>query len=449
MLKIHIWGEAAMKKILILSPILLLILGYVMSKNNNTAMIDGISISRNILVSLPGNIRPEEVSICINPVNPDNLAAGSNLNFYYYSTDGGWTWTEGRMTSTLGVWGDPSLVFDARGNLYFGHLSLPLEGDFIDRIVVQKSVDGGRTWNDGAGMGLNPPKDQDKEWLGVDTTNSPYRNNIYSAWTEFDRYGSADPNDRTRILLSRSTDSGAHWSETVLISDVTGNCLDSDNTVEGAVPAVGPQGEVYLSWSGPLGIMFDKSPDGGQTFGKDIFVTTTPGGWDFNIPGIYRCNGMPITVCDTSNSPYRGNIYILWSDQRNGQLDTDVFLKKSTDGGDTWGPLVRVNDDLPGRQQFFPWMTVDQTNGHIYAVFYDRRDAYDRKTEVYVARSSDGGETFQNFKVSDFSFNPIQGIFFGDYIGIAAHNGKVYPIWARMDGIDLSIWTVIINDTRQ
>ena len=188
MLKIHIWGEAAMKKILILSPILLLILGYVMSKNNNTAMIDGISISRNILVSLPGNLRPEEVSICINPVNPDNLAAGSNLNFYYYSTDGGWTWTEGRMTSTLGVWGDPSLVFDARGNLYFGHLSLPLEGDFIDRIVVQKSVDGGRTWNDGAGMGLNPPKDQDKEWLGVDTTNSPYRNNIYSAWTEFDRY---------------------------------------------------------------------------------------------------------------------------------------------------------------------------------------------------------------------------------------------------------------------
>ena len=438
-----------MKKILVLSPILLLILGYVMSKNNHTATIDGISISRNILVSLPGNIRPEEVSICINPANPDNLAAGSNLNFYYYSTDGGWTWTEGRMTSTLGVWGDPSLVFDARGNLYFGHLSLPLEGDFIDRIVVQKSVDGGRTWNDGAGMGLNPPKDQDKEWLGVDTTNSPYRNNIYSAWTEFDRYGSPDPNDRTRILFSRSTDSGIRWSETVLISDVTGDCLDSDNTVEGAVPAIGPQGEVYLSWGGPLGIMFDKSRDGGQTFGKDIFVTATPGGWDIDIPGIYRCNGMPITACDTSSSPYRGNIYILWSDQRNGTYDTDVFLKKSTDGGDTWGPLIRVNDDLPGRQQFFPWMTVDQTNGHIYAVFYDRRDAYDRKTEVYVARSSDGGETFQNFKVSDFPFNPIQGIFFGDYIGIAAHKGKIYPIWASMDGIDLSIWTVIINDTRQ
>lgn len=436
-----------MKKFLVVLAILLLILGYMMSKNKRTIDIDGISISRNILVSMPGNVRPEEVSICINPADPDNLAAGSNLHFYYYSTNGGWTWREGRLTSTLGVWGDPSLVFDTQGNLYFGHLSLPIEGDFIDRIVVQKSVDGGRTWDDGAGMGLNPPKDQDKEWLAVDTTHSPYRDNIYSAWTEFDSYGSPNPNDRTRILFSRSTDQGEHWSQPVLVSDVTGNCLDGDNTVEGAVPAVGPGGEVYLSWGGPLGIMFDKSLDGGQTFGQDTFVTVTPGGWNFDIPGIYRCNGMPITACDTSDSPYRGNIYILWSDQRLGEHDTDVFLKKSTDGGVTWGPTVRVNDDSPGNQQFFPWMTVDQTNGHIYAVFYDRRDADDLRTEVYVARSRDGGETFQNFKVSDFPFNPVQGIFFGDYIGIAAHNGKIYPIWARMDGIDLSIWTVIITDT--
>jgi hypothetical protein len=421
-------------------------LGLVVSKNVNLPSSDGLLLSRNVLVSHPGNIRPEEVTICINPRNPLNVVAGSNLDYYYYSTDGGYTWTEGRLESSLGVWGDPSAIFDAEGNLYYGHLSDPIDGNFIDRIVVQRSIDGGRTWNDGAGIGLNPPKDQDKEWLAADHTDSVYRNSIYTAWTEFDRYGSPNPADRTRILFSYSRDFGEKWSDPVVVSDVTGNCLDSDDTVEGAVPAVGPEGQVYLSWAGPLGILFDKSLDGGQTFGDDIFVDLMPGGWDLYIPGIFRCNGMPVTACDISNSLYRGNIYIMWSDQRNGISDTDVFLVKSTDGGETWGSVKRVNDDPPGKQQFFPWMAIDQTTGNIYVVFYDRRDSDDFSTEVYLAKSSDGGETFRNYKISEYPFRSVSGIFFGDYINIAASAGKIHPIWARMDGIDLSIWTTVIFD---
>jgi len=423
-----------------------LVLCYTASEKTIQSSADGISFSNNTLVSLPGNIKPQEVSICINPTDLLNVVAGSNRDYYYYSKDGGSTWTEGRLSSSLGVWGDPSLVFDAEGNLYFGHLSNPLEGNFIDRIVVQKSSDGGETWNDGAGIGLNPPKDQDKEWLAVDMTGSIYRNSIYMAWTEFDRYGSPNPADRTRILFSYSRDFSDTWASPVIVSDVTGNCLDSDNTVEGAVPAVGPHGEVYLSWAGPLGLMFDRSHDGGMTFGDDIFVTSTPGGWDITIPGIYRCNGMPITACDTSLSRNRGNIYIVWSGQRQGQHDTDVLCITSTDGGESWGSVVRVNDDPPGKQQFFPWMTVDPTTGFIYVIYYDRRDSNDYATEVYLAKSSDGGETFQNYKISEFPFRPISGIFFGDYINIAAWDGNIHAIWARMDGIDLSIWAAFIRD---
>ncbi len=435
-----------MKKLTIGLFVLLFVLGLVVSKNVNLPSSGGLLISRNILVSHPGNIRPQEVTICINPKDPLNVVAGSNLDYYFYSTDGGYTWTEGRLNSTLGVWGDPVTVFDAEGNLYYGHLSDPADGDFIDRIVVQKSTDGGQTWNDGAGIGLNPPKDQDKEWLAADHTDSPYRNSLYTAWTEFDRYGSPNPEDRTRILFSYSRDFSESWSDPFVVSDVTGNCLDSDETVEGAVPAVGPEGQVYLSWAGPLGIVFDKSLDGGVTFGDDIFVDSMPGGWNLYIPGIYRCNGMPVTACDISNSPYRGNIYIMWSDQRNGIQDTDVFLVKSTDGGNTWGSVKRVNDDQPGKQQFFPWMTVDQTTGNIYVAFYDRRDSTDFSTEVYLAKSSDGGETFENFKISEYPFRSVSGIFFGDYINIAANNGRIHTIWARMDGIDLSIWTTVIFD---
>lgn len=401
----------------------------------------------NVRVSDPNSLNPEEVCIAINPVNPLNLAAGANISYYYYSMDGGLTWTEGTLTSSLGVWGDPCLIFDGNGDLYFAHLSNPPNGNWIDRIVVQKSVDGGVNWNDGVGIGLNYPKMEDKEWLAVDLTNSPYQGNIYMCWTEFDYYGSTAPNDSSRILFSFSSDSGKTWSNPLKICDREGDCLDNDNTVEGAVPAVGPNGEIYTSWSGPLGIMFDKSTDGGLTFGTDIFVTDQPGGWAIEVPGIYRCNGFPVTACDISPSPYHGNIYIMWSDQREGPDDTNIYLKKSMDGGYTWSNNIRVNTDDSGRHQFFPWMTIDQTTGYIYVVFYDRRNTTDTVTDVYLARSTDGGDSFTNFKISEYSFFPNPWVFFGDYIHIAAFEGKIHPIWTRMDGNNLSVWTTVIEDS--
>jgi hypothetical protein len=400
----------------------------------------------NVRVSDPGSTNPEEVTISINPTNPLNLAAGANIDYYYYSFDGGWTWEEGRLTSSLGVWGDPSVVFDSDGDLYFGHLSWPPDGEWIDRIVVQKSVDGGVTWSDGVGVGHNPPKQQDKEWLAVDFTDSPWHDNIYMCWTEFDSYGSGDPNDSTRVLFSRSTTAGVTWSDPIRVSDQDGDGEDGDDTFEGAVPAVGPDGEIYVAWAGRELIWFDKSTDGGLTFGHDIIVTAQPGGWVFNIPGIYRCNGLPITACDIGDSPYRGNVYVLWSDQRNGTDDTDVFLITSADGGVTWGEIIRVNDDVGPAQQFFPWITVDPTTGKIWVVFYDRRATVGNETEVWCAMSDDGGDTFVNFRVSATSFTPIASVFFGDYINIAALDDKVYPIWTRMDGTALSVWVAIIDE---
>jgi hypothetical protein len=401
----------------------------------------------NVRVSSATSTSPEEVTIAVNPANPLNLAAGANLTFYYYSTNGGLNWTQSNLTSTYGVYGDPCVRYDAQGNLYYGHLSNTGGSGWLDRIVVQKSTNGGATFDNGAGIGLNGAKDQDKEWLAADMTNSAYRNNLYVGWTQFDTYGSSNRADSSRILFSRSTDLGATWSAPVRISDRAGNCIDSDSTVEGATPAVGPNGEVYLTWSGPLGIMFDKSTDGGVTFGTDIFVSSQPGGWDFDIPGIYRCNGMPVTLCDVSNSPYKGAVYVVWSDQRNGLDNTDVFLMKSTNSGQTWQSFKKVNDDFTTSQQFFHWATIDQTTGFIYVVFYDRRNTTGNATDVYVARSTDGGETFSNFKVSASSFTPVSNVFFGDYIDITAFNRKVYPIWMRMDGTALSVWTALITDT--
>ena len=64
------------------------------------------------------------------------------------------------MFSSMGVWGDPSLAFDLDGNLYFAHLSgePPLSGRWADRIIIQKSTDGGLSWNDGTLYGFKQTK---------------------------------------------------------------------------------------------------------------------------------------------------------------------------------------------------------------------------------------------------------------------------------------------------
>lgn len=396
----------------------------------------------NIMIS-NGNY-PEEPSVFVNPKNTNQIIAGSNINNFYFSNNGGNSWTESLLQSSLyGVWGDPCLIMDTLGNFYFFHLSNPpFGGNWIDRIVCQKSTDNGATWNAGTYMGLNGAKAQDKEWAVVDSKN----NNIYVSWTQFDNYGSSSPNDSSIILFSKSTDQGATWSGTIRISKKAGDCVDSDNTVEGAVPTVGPNGEIYVSWAGPLGIMFDRSLDQGNTWlDEDIFVSDFPGGWDYSIPGIQRCNGLPVTCCDVSNGPYRGNIYINWTDQRNGTLDTDVWFVKSSDGGLTWSTPNRVNDDAPGKQQFFTWMTIDQITGYIYFVFYDRRNYTDKNTDVYMAVSKNGGDSFRNFKISESPFIPNQNIFFGDYTNISAHNDVIRPIWTRLDNTELSVWTAIVD----
>jgi hypothetical protein len=90
-------------------------------------------------------------------------------------------------------------------------------------------------------------------------------------------------------------------------------------------------------------------------------------------------------------------------------------------------------------------MTIDQTTGYLYTVFYDRRNYSDANTDVYMARSTDGGTTWINERVSASPFAPTSGTFFGDYNNITAANGRVRPMWTRLTGSGLSVWTALID----
>ncbi|OFY84553.1 MAG: hypothetical protein A3F72_14215 [Bacteroidetes bacterium RIFCSPLOWO2_12_FULL_35_15] len=405
---------------------------------------------QNIMISNTND--PEEVSICINPKNTNQIVAGANIDNVFFSNDAGLTWNINILSDTTnGVWGDPIVFCDTTGAFFFSHLADPSHDgwgspNFLDRIVIQKSTDGGANWNAGTYPLPNNPKIQDKEGVAV----NHLTNEIYITWTQFDNYGTTVPTDSTVILFSKSADGGLTWSMPKRISAQAGDCVDSDNTVEGAVPTVGPNGEIYVAWAGPNGIVFNKSLDDGNTWlPQETLVTSMPGGWDYNITGLDRCNGLPATSCDISGGPNNGTIYINWTDQRNGTGDTDVWLIKSTDEGLTWSIPMRVNNDAPGKQQFLTWMCIDQTTGSVYFIFYDRRNysSSSLQTDVYLARTIDGGNSFTNYKINQTAFVPSSSVFFGDYIGISVTNNVIRPIWMAFSSGTLSVWTAIVNGT--
>jgi hypothetical protein len=419
-----------------------------------------------VRVSGPDAINPAEVSIAINPGNPDNIVAASfqtdrpprprSGSYTYVTMDGGKTWKTIPIDDPGGLTqGDDAVAFSSDGTPYHVHLSF--DGIRVARprraesgIIVNRSEDGGLTWSDGVPAinhvnSVTPFEDKP----GIITDNvpgSPHKGNVYLSWTRFDVYGSHNPEDHSQIYFSRSTDGAKTFSMPIRISDAGGDCVDSGNTVEGAVPAVGPHGEVYVVWAGPLGLVLDKSLDGGLTFGKDKVIGAMPGGWDFSVEGLHRANGMPVTGVDVTDGPNKGTIYVNWIDARNG--DPDVFVMSSRDGGETWSTPVRVNDDplKNGKAQFFTWMALDPIDGSVNTVFYDRRDTQGALTGITLARSIDGGRTFVNYKINQPPFACNPRVFFGDYTGVAAYNGRVVPIYMHfVDELRLAVSVALFH----
>jgi len=395
--------------------------------------------------TIPGNMVTEP-SITINQKDTRNIIAASSLDNIYYTFDAGVTWEKTKVKSQYGVFGDPVLVSDDKGNFYAFHLSDPTgEGlkneKSLEHIICHVSRDGGKTWDEGSSVGHNPPKDQGKPWATVDS-----KGNVLVTWTQFDQYASPDSTCESNILLSTSPN-GKKWSKPVVISQTPGDCLDDDNTAEGAMPAVGPDGKMFVAWAINEKIYLDRSFDGGTWLMNDIRMAEQPGGWRMKIPGHDRSNGMPVLMIDQSKGTYRGCLYMVWADQRNGENDTDVWFTRTNNYGDNWSSPTKMGTDLGKKHQYLPWMTIDQVTGYIYIIYYGRNDYDDNQTDVYLSYSSDSGANFKTVKISESPFTPVETTSFGDYTNIAAHDGIITPVWTRMEDGKTSVWTSVIKQT--
>ncbi|HEY6907066.1 MAG TPA: sialidase family protein, partial [Ignavibacteriaceae bacterium] len=350
---------------------------------------------------------------------------------YSYSTDGGLTWSVSQLTPQIipgcALSSDPAVATDTAGNFYIVTISLN-DNTGNGEVWLFKSIDGGVTFDSVYHIASSPGIFEDKEYVTTDfVPTSPYYNNLYVSWT---RFGSG-----TDIYFVKSSDQGVTWSSPQIVSNEAG--------VQGSIPATGPNGEIYIAWYGydfsTENIYFDKSTDGGATFGTDKVVSPCPNAW------------FPSMAVDLSGGQYNGNIYVTWNDERNG--DGDIFLSVSTDGGSNWSPAKRINDDPVGngREQYWPWVTVAE-NGEIDLIFYDTRNTPNNSTiEAYLARSTDGGVNFTNELISTQqspTSTPNSDVRFGDYIGIDAYGGNIIvPVWTdeRAGGVNMDIYTAAIN----
>ena len=397
-----------------------------------------------------------ETFITINPSNTNVLAAGSNEIFRdpmrgYFSSDGGNTWggvdvplpppLQGTNDHRFGS--DPGVAFDTSGNLFYSYIVVFFgNGNGINgtEMAVARSTDGGHTYPSTTFFSFQSGANHfnDKPMITTDkSAASPFRDNVYVAWD-----AASGGSKGGGVLVGRSSDHGASFAVTRV------DATNGPGKAIGASPAVGPGGEVYVAWNDYQAntIGFNRSLDGGATWGSPVVIAAKVIPFDIAIPAEFSRGALVYPACDTdrSSGPHRGRVYCSWLDLTGGGT-TNIFLAFSDNQGASWSSPTAVGDPAAGVDRFNHWMSVDPVTGDVNVSYYDtRNDTTGQRfmTDVYLAQSQNGGVTWQpDVRVTTVSSNehdcagvfPCQGINYGnqqgDYEGLVSFGGVSHPIW--------------------
>ena len=139
-----------------------------------------------------------------------------------------------------------------------------------------------------------------------------------------------------------------------------------------------------------------------------------------------------------------GNLYVVWQDARfSGGARDGIAFARSIDGGATWSAPVQVNS-VTTVQALLPTVRV-RADGTIGVLYYDLRDntpdPATLPTDVWLARSNDGGRTWIESRIAgpfDLANAPRTdgGYFLGDYQALAVSASTFVPFFAAANSGD-------------
>lgn len=392
-----------------------------------------------------GTARTEsETSIAFNPTTGvlcgawndsySGVTLGIGFSGFGRSTDQGVTWSDnGAVNPTVHFdYGDPSLVWrKTDGKFYYAALTNP------DGLSVYRSDDDCNTFTYVASIATGS---DDKEIMTVDNyVASPNYGRLYVTWTDF---GSGN-----QIYATTSSNGGATWTAQVALSGV-------GDDVQGSWPVVAPNGDVYSGWVKWMGAGF---PDGNleiqiarSTNGGTSWALVTP-------PATNKTNPRDATAESFCGRPaLKGNLrylpdptiavdaagalHAVYSYDPDATASGDVvnvYYRKSTDNGATWGTEVQVNDDGTTTDQYQPSMSVGE-GGVIAIGYYSRQNdvANNLLLDYYSRVSYDGGASWQpSTRLSDVStpvvLDPnLATCYHGDYDTQLHRPGAAQYLWS-------------------
>lgn len=327
-----------------------------------------------------------------------------------FTSNGGVSWTFPGVLENNVFRSDPVLASNDVGRFFY----LSLLQNFFDDLW--RSLDGGQSWTN-----LGPATGGDKQWFTIDNTNSSGHGFQYQSWSSVQ--GGSNYGGRQ---FSRSTD-GVTWMNPIFLP----------NSPSWGTMDVDANGNLFLG-----GVNFNngqiwslRSSNARNAALTPSFDRVTPVNLGGNVVDLFSSQpinpvglvGQIFVATDRSGSTTNNNVYMLASLRSQGATNgSDVMFVRSTDGGLSFNPPLRINDD-PVNQNKWHWFGALSVapNGRLDAVWLDTRNASnDMDSQLFYSYSLDGGNNWSpNVAVSD-PFDPHLGYpnqnKIGDYLTIVS-----------------------------
>lgn len=402
-----------------------------------------------------------EPSLAIHPGDParrvavwqqDRWSNGSSRGIMSAaSSDGGQSWTRrpvpfsrcgGGSVANGGDYArvsNPWVAYGANGIVHAVGLSssgVIFQPGSVNAIVASRSLDGGLSWSSTVPLIRDGPGFfNDKVAVTVDPVNP---NLVYATW---DRLVAGDNGGPTYV--ARSLDGGASWQPARPVYDPGPTAQTISNVIVVARDRTLVNLFVQIDYVGNdfvARIAVIRSFDQGATW----TVPTTVA--DLQSVGT-RDPWIGTPVRDQSIIPQiaaapNGAVYVVWQDARfnGGTLDA-IAVSRSLDGGATWTLPRRVSTPA-GVAAFNPSVHVRQ-DGMVGVSYYDFRSdgpAATLLTDVWLARSGDGGWSWTESRIADpfdLAMAPRTsapfdgGWFLGDYQSLGSVGAVFVPLFAK------------------